>query len=451
MRLSGNKATVDVSWDNSRSVIDQITDSSQRASDICEAVALCANSAKRTFYELSDGEKHLAEIAKRLGDAESLGAIDPVVIDEFTSILDRHLAERVCSQIASFVRQSSTLRIVVATVHEDIAGWLNADWMLETKTGVFSVSSCEKSESNSPLSSERQTLRPISSKPQGDDSQQVEELLRPPVLRLVVRHLRTIENSKSIFKQKFEEHHYMKGKLPGLFHGVVAKDEETDRCVAFHAVSNFPGKGNGGITMLESRLVTLPEFQGFGIGPKMSEGIGELLLSAGKRLFSVTHHPRLGEQRNASDLWRGTANNGKAAKSLNGTKSDRIAFRHQFMGKCKHGNDDLAKAASAKSVGLLSRPGVLRRTKSGKTSHKILERLQSWEGKTVRNVMDSAGKDSAKVRRDIEACIQRGVLEVAEKYVGNVAPATPQKRSAAEMFSHTCGEPSPQKRMCLHK
>jgi len=440
-QLSCNAARESISWDSMLPVISQISGSLPRAQELCKAVALSSMAAQRAFHELSDGEQHLAELAKRLGDADGRGTDDAVPLDEFTSTLDRALARRVCSSISEFIRQSCKLRIIVATVHDDVAAWLDADWVLQAKTGSLSVPLRSMQHGTACEGTGTRTLRSHLSQTDGSDEQQVKELLRPPVLRLAVRHLSTNESSKRVFHEAFEEHHYMQGKLPGMFSGVVARDEESGRLVAFHAISLFPASGNGGITMLESRLVTLPEFQGFRVGPEMSEGIGELLLSAGKRLFSVTHHPRLGGLRNASKLWRGTKFNGKAQNGLNGAKTGRKAYRHQYMGKDGHGNDEAAKAASAKSVGLLSRPGVLIRTAgSKKPLPKALARLADMEGKTVQKVLDDAGKaDALKVRRQIEYYIKKGWLDLSETRQEEHVVSTPQKRTALVLNGSSLG------------
>jgi len=254
-------------------------------------------------------------------------------------------------------------------------------------------------------------LKPNLSQTDGNDEVHVKDLLRPPMIHLEVRRLEPHQPSKAVFEDIFEEHHYMRGKLPSCFFGVIVREKESGMPVAFHAISNFPGKGNGGITFLESRLVTLPQWQGFAIGPRLSEGMGQILLSAGKRLFSVTHHPRLGQQREKSNLWKATSCNGKAAQSLNGTKTGRKAFRHQFMGSDGHGNDQLAKDASANSVGLLSRPGVLMRGLLDSCMAHTREQIMKMEGKTPEEVLTSVDKETqGRTRKLIERCLSKGYM-----------------------------------------
>lgn len=79
----------------------------------------------------------------------------------------------------------------------------------------------------------------------------------------------------------------MSGKVPCNFHAVVVREQDSQRLVAMDAVGAFFGQGNGGITWLESRLVVMPEFQGFGVGPKLSELVGEILLRSGQRYLAA--------------------------------------------------------------------------------------------------------------------------------------------------------------------
>ena len=125
------------------------------------------------------------------------------------------------------------------------------------------------------------------------DEEEVKKLLKPPVLNLVVKALGSCRRSVKVFHESFEQHHYMKGNVPLNIHGVVARRRETNALVAFQAITNQFGQGMGKTSMRESRLVVVPEYQGFGIGPKLSDGIGQILIDS-RCLYSVTHHPRLG-------------------------------------------------------------------------------------------------------------------------------------------------------------
>ena len=58
----------------------------------------------------------------------------------------------------------------------------------------------------------------------------------------------------------------------------------------------------------------LPDYQGLGIGNKISEYLAELYISQGYRYFAKTANPRMGEHRQKSDLWRATSSNLKQSR-----------------------------------------------------------------------------------------------------------------------------------------
>ena len=43
--------------------------------------------------------------------------------------------------------------------------------------------------------------------------------------------------------------------------------------------------------------VVMPEYQGFGMGPKLCWAVGELFLHSGLCFYRHTHHPSMGKQR----------------------------------------------------------------------------------------------------------------------------------------------------------
>jgi len=115
--------------------------------------------------------------------------------------------------------------------------------------------------------------------------------------------------------------------------------------VGFDSILNMPS-GSFKYGFREHRLVVLPDFQGLGFGTKISDFIGNHLISKGYKFFSRTTHLRLGNYRNKSPLWRATGSNqilqksqvekqktrnqGKKYKNLDG---NRIAYSHEFVGE----------------------------------------------------------------------------------------------------------------------
>lgn len=82
----------------------------------------------------------------------------------------------------------------------------------------------------------------------------------------------------------------------------------------------------------ESRIVVLPEWQGMGIGSKFSEAVASIYTSRGKRFFSKTAHPALGEYRNKHpERWRATSTNMQKRPSY--LKKDGTARNEKGFGK----------------------------------------------------------------------------------------------------------------------
>ena len=76
-------------------------------------------------------------------------------------------------------------------------------------------------------------------------------------------------------------------------------DEEP---AAFTAILPFPHPKVKNIWK-EHRTVTLPDYQGFGLGNRLSEFAGEWLHKRGKKFRSVTSHPAMIGHRHRSKAW----------------------------------------------------------------------------------------------------------------------------------------------------
>lgn len=138
----------------------------------------------------------------------------------------------------------------------------------------------------------------------------------------------------------FGNHHYLDANVNkaarfyiGIWDGVV---------VAFGAAITMP---NGAVknAWRGHRTVVLPDFQGMGIGVRFSNIIAEIHLKQGHRYFSRTAHPRMGEYREKSVLWKPTSKNKKLRtdvkhdKTYNNHFADnkRICYSHEYIGNKK--------------------------------------------------------------------------------------------------------------------
>jgi GNAT superfamily N-acetyltransferase len=249
---------------------------------------------KRPFSTLSNGERHRAEIALGIDSGFN-------VIDEFTSVVDRVTAKSLSVALSKYYRRSTLDRLVVATCHKDILEWLQPDHIYDTDL--------------------REWL------PRGS-------LRQRPKIKLNISPC----EPKKVW-EIFRKHHYLNSKMNKSCNAFVATHE--GEAVAMTSVIAYPN-GNFKNAWREHRTVVLPEWQGLGIGNKLSDTIAKHIVSSGCRFFSKTSHPAMGEHRNKSPNWKATSKNGKKRddyKADRKTKEDghkmahahRVCYSHEFI------------------------------------------------------------------------------------------------------------------------
>ncbi len=78
----------------------------------------------RPYSLLSNGEQYRASLAYKVGKA-SEG--DVILIDEFTSVVDRDVAKAMSNALQKYIRRTNK-KIILASCHFDIMDWLQPDW-----------------------------------------------------------------------------------------------------------------------------------------------------------------------------------------------------------------------------------------------------------------------------------------------------------------------------------
>ena len=98
----------------------------------------------KPYSALSNGEKMRCDIARAMLESDEM-----FVFDEFTSVVDRNVA-----QISSFAIQKAIRRdkrkFVAVTCHYDVQDWLMPDWVFNTDTMQFSLIDEETQKKNRP-------------------------------------------------------------------------------------------------------------------------------------------------------------------------------------------------------------------------------------------------------------------------------------------------------------
>ena len=112
------------------------------------------------------------------------------------------------------------------------------------------------------------------------------------------------------------------------------------------------------------RTVVLPEWQGLGIGSRLSDAVAEWQRRDGSDYFGQTVHPSFGGYRDASPLWRATEHNHtRPALRIDGwrmrqrgvavrLRTPKLVFSHQYVGASD--TDEHARAWLAARVGFRS-------------------------------------------------------------------------------------------------
>ena len=79
----------------------------------------------KPYSVLSNGEKMRVDLARALLEK------DFIVFDEFTSVVDRQIAQTACIAINKALKKTDK-KFIAVTCHYDILDWLQPDWVFDT-------------------------------------------------------------------------------------------------------------------------------------------------------------------------------------------------------------------------------------------------------------------------------------------------------------------------------
>ncbi len=83
----------------------------------------------RPFRVLSTGQQFRVTLARLLAEGSSATSLrEPLVCDEFTSVVDRTVAQVGSAAVSKAIRARG-LQFIAVTCHEDVEPWLNPDWV----------------------------------------------------------------------------------------------------------------------------------------------------------------------------------------------------------------------------------------------------------------------------------------------------------------------------------
>lgn len=235
----------------------------------------------RPYAVLSNGERFRADLARVIAEAPPR-----VVIDEFTSVVDRQIAVVGAGAFQKAWRRGNG-QAVLLSCHYDILEWLEPDWVYDTRDGAFNWV----------------------------------RLQRP---RLALE----ITQTSGSHWPHFEPHHYL--KLPRMVAADYFVGTIDGELVAHVAVSPRLEIH----AMRACRMVIMPEWQGAGIGMRFLNAVCESYLRGeqkhGDRVRTVlfhTSHPGLCGALRRDPRWDQVscplygANKARSASSISKTKA----------------------------------------------------------------------------------------------------------------------------------
>lgn len=233
----------------------------------------------KPYAVLSNGEKMRCDLARAI-----LSSDDLFVFDEFTSVVDRNVA-----RIGSFAMQKAIRRtkkkFIAVTCHYDVEDWLLPDWVFDTNTMTF--------RDNGGLKKNRPKCE-----------------------------LRIYETKqKDYYWRIFRKYHYLSHSHNNAARVFVAT-LNGDLC-AFASLLYFCHPRVKDVYRVH-RIVTLPDYQGIGIGSRMLDYIAHLQRQQNKRTTICTSNPAMIMSLKKSQLWRAS----RCSRASSGSGSGIIQNRN---------------------------------------------------------------------------------------------------------------------------
>jgi ABC-type lipoprotein export system ATPase subunit/GNAT superfamily N-acetyltransferase len=261
----------------------------------------------RPFHLLSNGEQYRAYLAYLVASSKDG---DTILVDEYTSVVDRDVAKAMSFALQKYIRRENK-KIILASCHFDIMEWLMPDWTYSPLKGGG--------------------------------------LERPDYLRLgrpeINLQISRVEPETFDF---FKKHHYLTESVNRTY--IFLLFEWNNKPIAINVIGRHLGKNGGFKVFRESRIVVHPDYQGMGIGSKISEFCGGILKSIGGKFYTKTINPALGIYRNIhTDSWKPTLFNGKVRVNNNEhsdvykTIKQRASYCHEYSGESIEGYEELLK------------------------------------------------------------------------------------------------------------
>lgn len=239
----------------------------------------------RPYASLSNGEQYRASLAYKVGKAFKN---DVILIDEFTSVVDRDVAKAMSNALQKYIRRTNK-KIILASCHFDIMEWLLPDWTYSPLKGRLERASCRRQ--------------------------------RP---KIELQIFRCRYETWNIFKN----YHYLTEQLNKSAKCFLVT--WNNKPVCFVGVIPFPsGKVKNAFRI--SRIVVLPDFQGLSIGSKVCDFLSSMYKTDGKTIYIKTSNPALWNFFKKSKNWTFSGQTkGELRDNLMKTRDKKIGKKVQY-------------------------------------------------------------------------------------------------------------------------
>lgn len=308
-RMFGDRLYRAAEWPNDRAVVDGMGDRPiKEITGMFTAVGFGSPpSWIKPYHVLSGGERFRCDLARAMLSAGDSGSV--LAFDEFTSVVDRNVARIASAAIARGIKRGRiACRFVAVTCHYDVAEWLEPDWVMDMATSRF----------------QRRCLR------------------RPSI------DLEIFRSKRSAWRM-FARHHYLSGSLSQGCRCFVAFWKGVP--VAFCATISLIGAKN---RWRISRIVTLPDYQGVGIGTAVTEAVADVHRAEGHRVNITASHPAMIAHCRRSSRWRaisvrktGSRSARRFISNYRATSSGRAVVSFEYLGKRGPRRGDNGKPSEA--------------------------------------------------------------------------------------------------------
>ena len=257
----GKQFIESIKWDKKKAVVAQFGEQPIKiVTNTLSSVGFSSPPAwVKPYHVLSNGERFRCDLARALLQDSPI-----VAFDEYTSVVDRTAAKIGSAAIAKSIRKGRIEKQFVAIgCHYDVIEWLEPDWVLDMASGQLARGRLQQG--------------------------------RPPIKLTIAPVHRSAW-------QLFGHHHYLTSALSQVAKCFAAFWE--NQPVGFDAWMHRMTRKRRANDMREHRIVVLPDYQGLGIGNRLSDFGASVWCGDGRRAFSTTSHPAVIAYRNRSPNWK---------------------------------------------------------------------------------------------------------------------------------------------------